>query len=74
MSGMSRDDLEFYFFNFISHDKEKASAIIMQCLAYDWEIIDARTLCSVYPPQKVLTAYNPKTKSRKKRLENILSN
>lgn len=44
LSGMSRDDLEFYFFNFISHDKEKASAIIMQCLAYDWEIIDARTL------------------------------
>ncbi len=68
LSGMSRDDLEFYFFNFISHDKEKASAIIMQCLAYDWEIIDARTLCSVYPPQKVLTAYNPKTKSRKKTL------
>lgn len=71
-SKMSRDDLEFYFFNFIAYDKEKASAIIMQCLAYDWEIIDAQTLCSIYPPQKVLAVYNPKIESRKKTLRKYI--
>lgn len=59
-SKFSKEELVFFFFNFIFANKDKAFDIIMQYVssgAYPSYRIE-RELCSIYDPQKVLASYN----------------
>lgn len=57
-SGASMFDLDFYIFNFIFADREKAFDIIMQYLSDGGPDQIARAMCIIYEPQRVLEAYN----------------
>lgn len=60
-SKFSVHDLEFFLFNFIFTNKEKAFDIIMQfinCGTYRTVNKFEYALCTIYNPQKVLAAYN----------------
>lgn len=53
-----KENLNFFLFNFINHDKEKAFDIVMKYINNRYSFGFEKCLCLIYEPQKVYDAYN----------------